>query len=109
MLYRDANFTKVRRLLIDGCAPSNYNGLLDRPDQWYRPQMSASERWDDHTIDYENDLRRFRADDKPAEAAYKSDDAWQSLAQLIQQLPGLVDLVYNYPDQFPPLSAPNFA
>ncbi|KAK4149952.1 hypothetical protein C8A00DRAFT_46554 [Chaetomidium leptoderma] len=41
-------------------------------------------------------------DDAPASAAYDSDHHWRPLADLISQLPGLADLVYRCPSQFPP-------
>ncbi|KAH6856022.1 hypothetical protein B0I37DRAFT_366340 [Chaetomium sp. MPI-CAGE-AT-0009] len=41
-------------------------------------------------------------DDTPAGAAYDSDHHWLPLADLILRLPGLVDVVYRCPSQFPP-------
>ncbi|KAK4171032.1 hypothetical protein QBC36DRAFT_340737 [Triangularia setosa] len=41
-------------------------------------------------------------DSAPASAAYESDHQWQPLADLISQLPGLADVVYRCPSQFPP-------
>lgn len=41
-------------------------------------------------------------DDAPASAAYDSDHHWRPLADLISQLPGLADVVYRCPSQFPP-------
>lgn len=41
-------------------------------------------------------------DNAPASAAFDSDHYWQPLADLITQLPGLADVVYRCPSQFPP-------
>lgn len=41
-------------------------------------------------------------DDAPPSAAYESDHHWQPLADLMSQLPGLADVVYRCPSQFPP-------
>ncbi|KAK4098670.1 hypothetical protein N658DRAFT_213218 [Parathielavia hyrcaniae] len=38
----------------------------------------------------------------PASAAYDADHQWQPLADLVSQLPGLADVVYRCPSQFPP-------
>ena len=53
-----------------------------------RPQLSSS---------YEG-----TPDDVPASAAYESNHHWLPLADLISQLPGLADVVYRCPSQFPP-------
>ena len=41
-------------------------------------------------------------DHAPALAAYESDHHWRPLARLISQLPGLTDVIYRCPSQFPP-------
>jgi hypothetical protein len=41
-------------------------------------------------------------DNVPASVAFDSDHYWQPLADLITQLPGLADVVYRCPSQFPP-------
>jgi hypothetical protein len=41
-------------------------------------------------------------DNVPASAAYESNHHWLPLACLISRLPGLVDVVYRCPSQFPP-------
>ncbi|KAK3294271.1 uncharacterized protein B0H64DRAFT_400270 [Chaetomium fimeti] len=41
-------------------------------------------------------------DEAPASAAYDTDHHWLPLADLIPRLPGLVDVVYRCPSQFPP-------
>jgi hypothetical protein len=41
-------------------------------------------------------------DNAPARAAYDSDHHWRPLADLISRLPGLADVVYRCPSQFPP-------
>lgn len=41
-------------------------------------------------------------DHPPANAAYDSDHHWLPLANLISRLPGLADVVYRCPSQFPP-------
>lgn len=52
--------------------------------------------------DYADFTWNARADKKPVQAAYDTDTSWAPLAELVRLLPGLTDLVYECPAQFPP-------
>jgi hypothetical protein len=55
--------------------------------------------------DYSDFTWRDMADETPVNYVYDRDTAWTPLAELIRLLPGLIDVIYECPTQFPPSRA----
>ncbi|KAI1382318.1 hypothetical protein F4677DRAFT_401626 [Hypoxylon crocopeplum] len=102
-LSRDGAFGRVHRLIVFGPGPDT-----SEDSQVYRRKIglyhtSASEhatgletRFDEINCD------AFQTDGSPVERVYQINEYWRPLAELIQQLPALQDLVYECSGQFPP-------
>lgn len=75
--------------------------------QWnagqHLPCGGLSTTQDSHRIpDYSEFQWRVRADNTPTMAAYDTEKAWEPLANLFRRLPGLREVIYECPAQFPP-------
>ncbi|OIW34177.1 hypothetical protein CONLIGDRAFT_697120 [Coniochaeta ligniaria NRRL 30616] len=94
MLLRDSAFTYVRRLII-------YYSILDPKSVPVNSYLALQpcERYDDTARGCWDLYRCWRTEaaDEPA----RNED-WQTVARLVGQLPGLTDMFYVHPGQFPP-------
>ncbi|OBT41347.1 hypothetical protein VE00_08507 [Pseudogymnoascus sp. WSF 3629] len=102
MLQRTGSFRHVHRLVVDGTAPF-HDEDLDSDYHWDRPTISAKERG------YSDQIFHWRAltdpdpfpDRTDAEFFHENNDNWRQLADLVNQLPALVDLIFACSSQFP--------
>ncbi|KAL2134797.1 hypothetical protein VTI74DRAFT_10781 [Chaetomium olivicolor] len=113
-LRRSHAFHHVRCIVLVGFHNEGFNmhsmdddGHSDDEADWYLGPV-PSVNWDVnhqrlHGIpDYSDFASRVLADKTPVKAAYDRDTEWAPLAELIRHLPGLTDLIYECPTQFPP-------
>lgn len=101
MLQRTRSFRHVRRLVVDGYWPSHGDDL--KPNyQWHRPAISAKERgYGDEILDWRV-LGDAYATPATIESVYETNDDWRQLADLVKQLPSLLDLIFACNSHFPP-------
>ncbi|OBT71984.1 hypothetical protein VF21_08597 [Pseudogymnoascus sp. 05NY08] len=93
MLQRTGSFRHVRRLVVDGTAPC-HDEDLDPDYHWDRPTMSAKERGYSDEIFHWRVLTDAFPDRTGAEFVHEINDNWRQLADLVNQLPALVDLIF---------------
>ncbi|KFY95394.1 hypothetical protein V500_02786 [Pseudogymnoascus sp. VKM F-4518 (FW-2643)] len=87
MLQRAASFGHVRRLVLDS-QPPKADDVLDRHNQWHRPAITAEERGYSDEIFYKLNGSRL--------SFYETVGDWEPLANLVEQLPSLADLIFGW-------------
>jgi hypothetical protein len=116
LLQRHHAFRHVRYMVLVGFQAKQYcmedpeDGRDDTLFDFHRWQLAPVRAFDwdvNHQRlqgipDYSDFTWNARADRTPVHAAYDTDTSWAPLAELVRLLPGLKDLVYECPGQFPP-------
>lgn len=109
MLQRTGSFGHVRRLVLYGPYRRSHDSLsscdnkLEPSYQWRRPAISVKERgYGVDTFDWDDGINDANAGWAPFEFVYETNDDWRRLADMIRQLPSLVDLIFSCDFQFPP-------
>jgi hypothetical protein len=120
LLERNQAFGHVKCLVLVGCIGQKFdvqaflhNSGSEEEDRFnyhgWKPTAAPSFNWDVNHLrlhdlpDYSESRLPVRADQTTTvKAGYDTDAAWAPLAELIRLLPGLIDLIYQCPTQFPP-------
>ena len=86
-------------------SPTHFSFSLPKSTRWYvaRARLHGLEFGSRRGAIWPDDFPGYHwPDHAPARSAYDTDHHWQPLADLISQLPGLADVVYQCSSQFPP-------
>lgn len=99
-LQRNASFGYVNRLVVDGELISRETAEFPREKSTKRIEVFAADLHGslDH---YESGVTPNPKPDHSHEEAFPPNDAWQPLADIVQRLPSLFDLIFLCPNQFP--------
>ena len=98
-LQRNASFRYVNRLVVDGELISRETTEFSREKSTKRIEVFAADLHG--SLDHYESVPPIPMPNHSHEEAFPPNDTWQPLADIVQRLPSLFDLIFLCPNQFP--------